>query len=118
MLFGVLTFAKAQTAETTAKAKPEDQAAVIAAGITRIFDLNSDQELKVKAIYLNHVIAMGKLRIEEKDDLPAMQKKMKAVNDEAQNKVYLILTDSQKEKFNALKAKAEETEKNKQLQNH
>jgi len=102
-LLSLVTFAKAQTNET---AKAQDAAVLTTMAITKLLDLTADQQVKVKAIYLEKEIALEKLKVDGQTDEPAMKKLIKEANDVAERKLYLILDDSQKEKLKQLKAAA------------
>jgi len=104
MLLGVLTFAKAQKGSIS----PQEEAALTTMSLTKSLKLTKEQQSKVKAIYLERGIAMRKIKVgSSKAESAAALKKINAINDGSEAKVYALLNDSQKKVANKMKADRE-----------
>jgi protein CpxP len=111
LLFSVMTFAKAQDGARK-MATPEERAERNTTQLTKKLSLTEDQQVKVKAIFLDQATAMTKMREESKGDREAMMAKMKTANEESDAKINALLNDEQKKAFAAWQVERKENMKN------
>lgn len=111
LLLSVITFANAQDAGRKMPS-PEERAERNTAQLTKKLNLTTDQQAKVKAIYLDQAAAMTKARTESKGDREGMMAKMKTMNEENDAKINALLTDDQKKAYSEWQTERRENMKN------